>query len=219
MLSTFVSSTTFLEPLGWSLFLPGRSGGFILLLFFCLLAALEIRISGKKSVTQPLRSSYRTNISLFLFNSAVMSLLSVSSLALLAQRYSDQGLLSYMSSPLLKAMLSFLLLDGLLYVWHKACHRFDWLWLFHKVHHNDRYLNVSTAFRIHILELLMTTILKAAFIVAVGIDGTMLLSYEVIYPFFCSVSPRQFFVQGRKLAELDYCCSFFTPGSSFGATK
>ena len=33
--------------------------------------------------------------------------------------------------------------------------------MFHKVHHNDTCLNISTAFRIHFLELFIINILKA----------------------------------------------------------
>jgi sterol desaturase/sphingolipid hydroxylase (fatty acid hydroxylase superfamily) len=87
-----------------------------------------------------------------------------------------------MPNSVSKTALSFLLLDFLLYAWHRICHRFDGLWMFHKVHHNDPYLNVSTAFRIHIAELVITTVLKSAYIIMLGIDKTVVFAYETAYP-------------------------------------
>jgi len=93
-------------------------------------------------------------------------------------------LLSYIPSPVWRVFLSFLLLDLLLYVWHKASHNLDFLWLFHKVHHNDTCLNVSTAFRIHIVELFIITTLKAAYIFTLGLDRANVLFNEAIITFF-----------------------------------
>jgi hypothetical protein len=97
-----------------------------------------------------------------------------------AEHYSDRGLLSYISNPAWKTLLSLLLLDLLLYFWHRASHSFDCLWMFHKVHHNDPYLNVTTAFRLHILEALIITILKSAYIIILGAGQAMVLMNEVI---------------------------------------
>ena len=98
----------------------------------------------------------------------------------MAEHYSDRGRLSYIANPVWKGLLAFLLLDLLLYFWHRACHRFEGLWMFHKVHHNDPYLNVSTAFRIHIAELLIITVLKSAYIITLGVDKSMVLINETL---------------------------------------
>jgi hypothetical protein len=97
-----------------------------------------------------------------------------------AEHYSDRGILSYISIPAWKALLSLLLLDLLLYLWHRASHSFDCLWMFHKVHHNDPYLNVTTAFRLHIVEALIITVLKSIYIIILGVGQAMVLTNEVI---------------------------------------
>jgi hypothetical protein len=56
--------------------------------------------------------------------------------------------------------------------------------MFHKVHHNDPYLNVSTAFRIHIVELLIITVLKSTYIMLLGVDQKMVLTNEGILTLF-----------------------------------
>lgn len=158
----------------------GAFTAFILLIFFGLFSTLETLFPQQKLPKTARWLSYKTNISLFIFNSTVLSLLSVSALFSLAQHYSHQGLLRYLSNPIWQGVLAFILLDLLLYIWHKACHIFGGLWLFHRIHHNDPYLNTSTAFRVHILELLLTNLLKALYIVVLGVDQLMVLVNEAI---------------------------------------
>jgi sterol desaturase/sphingolipid hydroxylase (fatty acid hydroxylase superfamily) len=56
--------------------------------------------------------------------------------------------------------------------------------MFHKVHHSDPYLNVSTAFRLHIIELGMFVVMKAGLIIILGIDKTTALACEAITTLF-----------------------------------
>lgn len=179
--------------------LTGESVTGILLIFFGLLLSLELLFPKEKLPAKQLGQSYKANISLFIFNSVAMTVLSVSSLYEVAVRYSGQGLLRYMEYPVVEAVGAFLLLDLLLYGWHKICHQFDCFWMFHKVHHNDTYLNVSTAFRIHFLELFLTNLLKAAYIVAMGMDEKMVLINEAVITFFVMFHHTNISFKGEKL--------------------
>jgi len=169
-----------------------------LLIIFAVLSALEFSYPKRKLPLKQLRRSYQTNVSLFIFNSIVISLLSAAPLLLVAEHYSNQGLLSYIANPAWKALLSFLVLDLLLYFWHKASHRFDCLWMFHKVHHNDPYLNVSTAFRIHIVELLIITALKSVYIIMLGVEQTMVLINEALLAMFVMFHHSNISFRGEK---------------------
>jgi sterol desaturase/sphingolipid hydroxylase (fatty acid hydroxylase superfamily) len=73
-----------------------------------------------------------------------------------------------------------LAIDLLLYIWHQACHRLAFLWLFHRVHHSDSSMNVSTAFRLHFIEIFATTCLKVILIVILGIDNMVVLMIETV---------------------------------------
>lgn len=199
MSSEIMSLITFFEPyLIWLSNLSGELATFILLIVFVVLSALEFNYPKRKLSIKQLRQSYRTNISLFIFNSVVISVLSATPLWLVAERYSDRGLLSYIANPAWKALLSFLLLDLLLYFWHRVSHSFDFLWMFHKVHHNDPYLNISTAFRIHIVELLVITVLKSIYIVLLGVDPTMVLTNETILALFIMFHHTNISFHGEK---------------------
>ena len=186
MLNELKSSMNFLEYyLTWLIKLSsGSLASYSLIIFFALLVVLELNSPRDKlSITQ-VQSSYLANIKLFVFNSVVISLLSIPSLLLLANDYADKGLLSAISNPIEKAVISFLAMDLMLYCLHKACHHFDCLWMLHKVHHNDPYLNVTTAFRLHFLEIMLITSMKALLVLVLGIEKTWLLAHEAVIAFF-----------------------------------
>ena len=63
---------------------------------------------------------------------------------------------------------SVLILDAFDYLWHRANHRVAFLWRFHKVHHSDRALDVTTALRFHPGELLLSGIAKAFWLAVLG---------------------------------------------------
>lgn len=63
---------------------------------------------------------------------------------------------------------SVLALDAFDYVWHRANHRVPFLWRFHKIHHSDRELDVTTALRFHPGELFLSGFAKAFWLAALG---------------------------------------------------
>jgi len=199
MSSEITSLITFVESYLTGLSsMSGELATLILLIAFVVLSALELNYPKRGLSLKQSRQSYRTNVSLFVFNSIVISLLSATPLLMVAERYSDRGLLSYIANPAWKALLSFVLLDLMLYCWHRLSHRFDGLWMFHKVHHNDPYLNVSTAFRLHIVELLIITALKSAYIILLGVDATMVLTNETLLTLFIMFHHTNISFRGEK---------------------
>lgn len=156
----------------------------LILAMFALLLVVEIRAGRGVRHDRTVRTSYRTNLATFLFNDVAMSLLSVSSLLAIADRYADHGMFAGVESPWLQGLLGFVLLDLVLYFWHWANHHYPWLWIFHKVHHSDRSMNVTTAFRLHLGEVLLTMVVKALFVVVTGISSTLVLVYEAIITLF-----------------------------------
>jgi len=53
-----------------------------------------------------------------------------------------------------RCILAVLLLDLVKYALHRACHSVGLLWRMHQVHHSDPDFDVSTAFRVHPIELI-----------------------------------------------------------------
>ena len=62
-------------------------------------------------------------------------------------------------------ILSVIVLDAFDYFWHRANHRVPFLWRFHKAHHSDNDLDVFTALRFHPGELLISSGVKAIWVV------------------------------------------------------
>jgi len=175
---------TFIADLFRSLAVADHLGTVVVVLAFVVLLGIELQLTRDKRRTPTLRRSYRTNLATFLFNDLLMSLLSVASLLVLAERYGKEGLLHQLDDSAAKATIAFVLFDLTLYLWHRANHTFDWLWTFHRVHHSDRSMNVSTAFRLSFIELLLTTAVKAVFIVATGVEAAVVAACEAVTTVF-----------------------------------
>ena len=75
----------------------------------------------------------------------------------------------------------FLLLDLSFYYWHVANHKIPLLWRFHNVHHLDPDLDVSTGFRFHFGEVLLSTVFRIVQVSATGISLTTFAAYEVVF--------------------------------------
>jgi len=198
MFSEITSLITFVEAnlTGFSSIL-GDLATFILLIAFVVLSALEFSFPKRRLPVEQLRQSYQTNAGLFIFNSFIISA-TLAPLLMVADRYSGWGLLSYIDNPAWKVLLPFVLLDLLLYGWHRISHSFDSLWMFHKVHHNDPYLNVSTAFRLHSVELMIITVLKSAYVVLLGVDKTMVVTNEILLTLFVMFHHSNISFRGEK---------------------
>ncbi len=168
-----------------------------IMIFFSTLLMLEIRTMRHDSSGRKLIESYRTNIMTFLFNDAVMTALAVSSLLLLAEKYSYFGLISDYSLHI-KTAITFVLLDLIHYLWHRANHQFECLWIFHKVHHSDQSMNVSTAFRVHFIDIILTTLIKGLFIILLGVEVTIVAFWEAVTTLFTILHHTRLSLPGEK---------------------
>ena len=91
------------------------------------------------------------------------------------------GLLHCWSMPgWVQFVLAVLLLDGWLYVWHRANHSIPLLWRFHRMHHADREMDVTTALRFHTGELVLSAVVRLLLIPLLGVSSTQLLVSETL---------------------------------------
>ena len=80
-----------------------------------------------------------------------------------------------------RVLLAFLGLDYGNYLWHLLNHRLGWLWRLHQVHHADLDLDVSTALRFHVGEVLASAPLRAAWAMGMGASPRTVLVYELFF--------------------------------------
>ena len=71
-----------------------------------------------------------------------------------------------------------LVLDMLIYWWHRLNHEIPFLWRFHEVHHLDEFLDVSSAVRFHFGEVLLSAGARAVIIILLGIPFTSVIVFE-----------------------------------------
>ncbi len=128
-----------------------------------------------------LRSQITNNFELGAVNSLLSSLLAiaVSSSNLLNSGHS--GLFTGISHPVIAGILAFLVLDLYMYIWHRSMHVIPLAWRFHRLHHTDRTMNVSTAYRFHPIEIISSTMPKLALIWLLAIPSNFVLIYELVF--------------------------------------
>lgn len=165
---------------------------------FFLLLIMEVLHPYRRFAAKIARTSLTTNTTAFLFNDVILTLVSISSLFLVAQQYSHLGLLSGLDDGVLKWVLSFILFDLALYGWHVASHRFEFLWRFHKIHHSDKSLNVSTGFRFHVFDQCLEVIYKCLFVVVVGVDAYVVLVCDLTKTLFVLFHHSNISFKGEK---------------------
>ena len=77
-------------------------------------------------------------------------------------------------------IVSIIVLDLFDYFWHRANHQVNFLWRFHKGHHADTHMDVSTALRFHPGELVISFIVKASWVVIWGPTVIAWFLFEVL---------------------------------------
>lgn len=130
---------------------------------------------------QPFLRRVSINLALGLLNTGLTSLTVIAALSWIWQQTTWQGYFLALPWPWLRFILSFLLLDAYMYAWHRLMHTSAWGWRLHQIHHSDRAMNTSTAYRFHALEVLLSNLPKLSLIWLFGITPTHLLIYEIIF--------------------------------------
>jgi sterol desaturase/sphingolipid hydroxylase (fatty acid hydroxylase superfamily) len=91
------------------------------------------------------------------------------------------GLLNRFSGPPWAELIAaLLLLDAWMYVWHRANHAVPFLWRFHRMHHSDPAVDVTTALRFHAGEIAISSALRLAVIPLLGLHLWQVILYEAI---------------------------------------
>ena len=111
------------------------------------------------------------HLSLSAFNSIVLRLTVFAPLMMWRVAVNSEGLglcpMLGLKGPWEMAV-SLVILDMFDYWWHRWNHRIGLLWRFHKVHHVDTHVDVTTSLRFHPGELLISSGVKAVWILLVG---------------------------------------------------
>ncbi|WP_228059511.1 sterol desaturase family protein [Plectonema radiosum] len=116
---------------------------------------------------------------------AAINLVMVQTTALFTIEWAERqsfGLVRQMPlQPLVQGAIAFLLLDLTFYYWHRANHQIPFLWRFHNAHHIDPDLDVSTGFRFHFVEMILSIGVRGIQVVLIGASVWAYVIYELVY--------------------------------------
>ena len=122
------------------------------------------------------------NVTLGIINAVVTGLLFVGLWWSVAAWAEGQqfGLLHGLALPAWARLAAALLLfDAWMYWWHRFNHRIPFLWRFHRTHHSDPKMDVTTANRFHIGEIALSAVLRVPVIALLGLQLCELALYEL----------------------------------------
>lgn len=169
------------------------------LLVFVVLCRMESKVPQFRYSRRVNGQSYLTNLVIFTVNNVLLCFASVSALFLLAEKYALFGEIDPDEYSLIAWLGLFLVIDFSMYLWHFANHRIPILWMFHKIHHSDQCVNVSTALRFHIGELVLTVLYKCLLIVIVGVTEHVLVAAQLVTLWFVMFHHANISFRGEKL--------------------
>ena len=93
----------------------------------------------------------------------------------------NTGLFNLLNLPFwLNTTLSLILLDLYIYAQHIMVHKVPLFWRFHRVHHTDLELDVSSGFRFHVIEIIGSWGLKALAILILGCTPLSVFLFELL---------------------------------------
>ena len=89
-------------------------------------------------------------------------------------------LLPHADNPWIKYGLMFFVMDGTSYLYHTLMHRIPVFWSFHRLHHTDESVDVSTTFREHPIETFIRNVFLIACVVLLGASIEVLILRQSI---------------------------------------
>jgi sterol desaturase/sphingolipid hydroxylase (fatty acid hydroxylase superfamily) len=160
-----------------------RGGMFLGL--FALFAGLEALVPRRaRNLTRGRR--WPTNLAITVLNTVALRALAVlvpllAIGAALDAQAQGWGLLNRLDWPgWLELVLAVLILDLAVWAQHLVTHKVPLLWRFHRVHHADRDMDVTTGFRFHPVEILASMGLKIGLVYLFGPSALAVLVFEIL---------------------------------------
>ena len=91
------------------------------------------------------------------------------------------GLLHWIPVPSwLQAVAAVVLLDCAMYWWHRVNHVIPFFWRFHRMHHSERQMDVTSAHRFHLGEVALSALFRVPLILLLGLELWEIVIYETV---------------------------------------
>ncbi|MEO1140455.1 MAG: sterol desaturase family protein [Pseudomonadota bacterium] len=160
-----------------------RLGVFIGL--FALLALIET-LAPRRERRQPRSTRWTTNWAIIIIDTLTLRALALA-LPLLAvgaaidAQSQGWGLMNVWDTPLwISVIATILIFDFAIWAQHLVTHKIPVLWRFHRVHHADVDIDVTTAIRFHPVEIALSMLLKIGLVYLLGPPALGIVLFEII---------------------------------------
>jgi len=109
----------------------------------------------------------------------------------------------------LTVIITFILLDFIIYFQHLTFHVLPVLWRFHRVHHSDTDCDVTTGLRFHPVEILLSIFIKFVAIIVLGAPVLTVIAFEITLNFMSMFTHSN--IKLNKTFESILRCLIVTP--------
>jgi sterol desaturase/sphingolipid hydroxylase (fatty acid hydroxylase superfamily) len=137
----------------------------------------------RRSPSNPRGPRWRGNLALSILDTVLVRVLlpfGLTGAALWCERR-DIGIFSAIGlPPFIRFLMSFAVLDLIVYLQHRVSHAVPVLWRFHQVHHSDEDVDATTGVRFHPIEILLSLVLKTSVMAIIGAPPLAVLLFEVV---------------------------------------
>ncbi len=161
---------------------PDQSRLFMFFSVLLMMAILEFLLP-KRNVNAKRSIRWSSNIGIVILDSVIARIILPTTTIAVALYADANGLGLFniiLENSWVTIVLSILILDVLIYGQHVVFHKISWLWRFHRMHHSDTHIDVTTGIRFHPIEIILSLLIKFAAIVVLGIPALAILLFEII---------------------------------------
>lgn len=123
------------------------------------------------------------NLTIVILNTVIARVFFVGGVAAAAAMALERGwgLFNWVEWPgWLEFGLAVLALDLIIYLQHQVFHLVPILWRFHMMHHSDLDLDVTSGVRFHPVEIILSTMVKAAAVMLLGVAPLAVVIFEIV---------------------------------------
>ena len=133
------------------------------------------------TVSKPCR--WGGNLTIVALNTVIARLLFMGGAVSVAVATQERGwgLLHFLEGPVwLETAMAILALDFIIYWQHRLFHSVPLFWRFNMMHHSDLDMDVTSGVRFHPVEIMLSLVVKAVAIMAVGVSPLAVVIVEVV---------------------------------------
>ena len=149
---------------------------------FALIAIWEF-VAPLRPLTTPKPQRWFSNLTIVILNTLVVRLFFSTTVVGFAVIVSQNGwgFLNLLGWPnWLAGIAAVVALDFILYLQHVMFHAVPFLWRFHMMHHADLDVDVTTGARFHLVEIVVSMIIKLAAVALIGASPRAVITFEIL---------------------------------------